>query len=123
MAHIDTLQVYKDLVTSGVPEKQAEAQVHALNSAFDGVATKDDLSRLAIDTKEWINNLESRLESKIDAKAGMLMTLGGAMFIVQTLPIVELLKQTSPMTIGIIGCIICALAALYLFSKKTSRDK
>lgn len=44
MVHIDTLQAYENLVASGIPEKEAKAQVHELNAAFDGVATKEDLT-------------------------------------------------------------------------------
>jgi hypothetical protein len=51
MSHIDTLQAYEDLVRSGIGEPQAKAQVHALNAAFDGVATKADLQMLEKDLK------------------------------------------------------------------------
>lgn len=78
MAHIDTLQYFENLVSSGVPEEQAKAQVHALNASFDNVATKDDLF-----------NLEYRLENKIDSKFNMLLILGGAMFLVSALPVLE----------------------------------
>ena len=44
MSHINTLRIYEDLITSGIPEKQAKAQVHAIENFITDLATKDDLS-------------------------------------------------------------------------------
>ena len=49
MEHVNTLKVYKDLISSGVPEKQAEAHVYSLNTAFDSVVTTKDLNILKND--------------------------------------------------------------------------
>ena len=43
MAHIDTLKAFDELVTSGVPEKEARAQISVLEKSFDGVVTTKDL--------------------------------------------------------------------------------
>ena len=61
MAHIDTLQVYKEYLSGGYTESQAITALKALNASFDGVATKEDL-----------NSLEKRIDSKFDTKFGML---------------------------------------------------
>ncbi len=61
MAHIDTLQTYKEYLNSGYTETQAITAVKALNASFDSVATKEDL-----------NNLEKRIDAKFDAKFGMI---------------------------------------------------
>lgn len=55
MAHIDTLQVYKEYLSGGYTESQAITAVKALNTSFDGVATKEDL-----------NSLEKRIDSKFN---------------------------------------------------------
>jgi len=60
MAQIDTLKYYKDLKAGGVSDEQAEAEIRALQSALDGIATKEDL-------KNELNNLEVKINSKIDA--------------------------------------------------------
>ena len=52
MEHINTLKYYKKLVAGGVPEEQAEVQTHSLNSAFDHLATKEDLNRVIDDLKD-----------------------------------------------------------------------
>ena len=55
MAHIDTLKAFRELVASGMPEKQAEAQVSVLDSslrdATEDLATKKDLEILEKDLK------------------------------------------------------------------------
>lgn len=56
MAHIDTLQVYKEYIQAGYTESQATAAVKTLNASFDGVATKNDL-----------NHLENKVDLKLDA--------------------------------------------------------
>lgn len=57
MEHVNTLKAYKDLISSGVSEKEAEAHVYLLNTAFDNVVTKKDLNILENDLKiffSWI---------------------------------------------------------------------
>lgn len=61
MAHIDTLQVYKEYLAGGYTESQAITAVKALNASFDSVATKEDL-----------HHLEKRIDSKFDTKFGMI---------------------------------------------------
>jgi len=84
MAHIDTLKAFKDLIAAKVPKEQAEAQVQTLDASLDGLATKEDL-------KDEIHNLETRLDTKLDAKFNILdakidakfntiRTLGWALF-------------------------------------------
>jgi hypothetical protein len=71
MAQIDTLKYFKDLKAGGVSDEQAEAEIRALQSALDGLATKEDL-------KNEISALESRLNLKIDS----IKTIGWALFAV-----------------------------------------
>ncbi len=54
MNHIDTLKTYDDLVNSGVPTSQARAHVHALDSSFDSVVTRKDLSIMEQDLKIFL---------------------------------------------------------------------
>lgn len=84
-----TLQHFDALIAEGVPEKQARAHVMSLSQAFNGIATKDDLNNLEarIDTK--LDSLEHRLENKIDSKFNMLLILASAMFLVSVLPVLE----------------------------------
>ena len=46
MAHIDTLEAYKNYINSGYSEEQAEIAVKVLEKSFDRVATKEDLLSL-----------------------------------------------------------------------------
>lgn len=87
--HINTLQQFDDLRASGMPEEQARAHVQALNFAFDGIATKEDLNSLEQRIDAKIDSLEYKLENKIDSKFNMLLMLGGAMFLVSVLPVLE----------------------------------
>lgn len=69
---LDTLKFSKKLITAGVPQQQAEAYAEALaDIAQEQLATKHDLQQL-----------ETRLENKIDTKINLLrheltMRLGG----------------------------------------------
>ena len=71
MAQIDTLKYYKDLKAGGVSDEQAEAEICALQSALDELATKEDL-------KNELNNLEIKINTKIDS----IKTIGWALFTV-----------------------------------------
>lgn len=55
MSHIDTLQAYEELISAGIPEKEAKAQVHLINSSVEAsvtdLATKKDLEVLEKDLK------------------------------------------------------------------------
>lgn len=66
MSHINTLQVYEDLVKSGVSAEQAKAHVYALDTSFDGAATKEDLESMKLATKKDFENFEIRFDSKLD---------------------------------------------------------
>lgn len=37
MSHIDTLQVYEDLIASGIPEKQAKAQIKSMDTFYSNI--------------------------------------------------------------------------------------
>lgn len=43
MTQIDTLKYFKDLKAGGVSDEQTEAEIRALQSALDVLATKEDL--------------------------------------------------------------------------------
>lgn len=89
MEHINTLKAFDNLVASGVPADEARAQVEALNSAFDGVATKQDLADLESRLESKIDLTESKLEAKLDSKFNILFTIGGVMFLINTKPILD----------------------------------
>ena len=69
MANIDTLQAFENLISAGISEREAKAQVHLLNNALNGVATKEDL-----------NNLEKRIDSKLST----IEKIGGGFCITMT---------------------------------------
>jgi len=71
MAQLDTLKYYKDLKAGGVSDEQAEAEIRALQSALDGIATKEDLHN-------ELHNLEIKINTKIDS----IKTIGWAIFAV-----------------------------------------
>ena len=85
MEHINTLKYYKNLLAGGVPEEQAEVQTHALNSAFDHLATKEDLNSVKADlnsVKADVKELKSDVrEIKGDIRkfmwGGLLALAGG----------------------------------------------
>lgn len=65
MAQIDTLKYYKDLKASGVSDEQAEAEIRALQSALNDLATKEDL-------RSELNSLENKIKKKMDSvEAGL----------------------------------------------------
>lgn len=57
MNHIDTLQMYEDLVATGITHEQAKVHVHSLDKAFDHVVTIQDLKILENDLKIYFGNL------------------------------------------------------------------
>ena len=69
MENINTLQYFLDLKASKVPEDLAVKQAFALNNALNGVATKEDL-----------NNLEKRIDSKLST----IEKIGGGFCITMT---------------------------------------
>ena len=82
MAQLDTLKYYKDLKAGGVSDEQAEAEIRALQSALDGIATKEDLHN-------ELHNLEITINTKIDfvatglnTKIDSIKTIGWAIFTV-----------------------------------------
>ena len=93
MSHIDTLKTYEDLMASGVPSEQAKSHVHALNSSFDGVATKDDLNNLRSDFTKDLTNMADRLESHL--KIFFVYTIFGGIALTIIFPIILqlILKQ------------------------------
>jgi hypothetical protein len=69
MAHIDTLKYYEDLIKSGQNETEAKAHVYTLNNALSDLVTKEDL-----------NSLEKRIDSKFDT----IEKFGGGFLITMT---------------------------------------
>jgi len=78
MAQLDTLKYYKDLKAGGVSDEQAEAEIRALQSALDGIATKEDLHNELQVLNTKIDSVEARLNIKIDS----IKTIGWAIFAV-----------------------------------------
>ena len=91
--HIDTLEVYEKLISSGVPDLQAKAQVHAMNESLFGLATKEDLENglehLEKDFKKDISQLGEGLRKDINHIATIIYMFGGAFFVVMILPTIE----------------------------------
>ncbi len=73
MEHINTLENFDRLVASGVSEEQARAHVYALNSSFDGVATKQDLELLEKDIKNDIKQQIKELEYSLKVFVGAII--------------------------------------------------
>ena len=72
MAQIDTLKYYKDLKAGGVSDEQAEAEIRALQSALDDLATKEDLHNELNILNKKIDSVEAGLNTKIDSvEAGL----------------------------------------------------
>lgn len=87
MAQIDTLKYYKDLKAGGVSDEQAEAEIRALQSALDGLATKEDLHNEFNILNKKIASVEAGLNTKIDSvearlnvKIDSIKTIGWALF-------------------------------------------
>lgn len=66
MALIDTHKAVKQFMTSGIPERQAEAITEVISSIDQHVATKADIARL---------------EDKLDTHIKWIMTICGAIFL------------------------------------------
>lgn len=122
MSHFSTLKAYKQLVATGIPEAQAEAQVLLLENSLDHLATKNDLKNeirnLERDLRSDIKNLEINLENKIDSKFNLLMILGSIIFLVHTQPILEKMHETSPTIFVAVAVIVLLLITLLSFFKK-----
>ena len=82
MAQLDTLKYYKDLKAGGVSDEQAEAEIRALQSALDGIATKEDLHNELHNLEIKINNKIDSVESKLNNKIDSIKTIGWAIFAV-----------------------------------------
>ncbi len=77
---MNTLAVTKNLITAGVPEKQAEAQVHALTEATEDLATKADLVQLRADIRADMAEMETRMTWRITVALAGSMTALTAIF-------------------------------------------
>ena len=132
MEHISTLETFDNLVASGIPAEQARAHVYSLNRSLDRLATKDDLNRLGMETKQDIKNfeeklenkidlVESKLEAKLDSKFNLIFTLGGIMFAAHTLPILDKIKEVSPTNLSIAGGI--AAVVIWVITYFSNRKK
>ncbi len=84
MAHIDTLEMYREYLGAGYSEAQAVTAVKALNSSFDGVATKQDLSVLEKDLK---NNVKQQIKrSEYSLKSFVAKLIFGSLILGFILP-------------------------------------
>ena len=92
MEYVRTLQAFDALVAAGIPETEARAQVHLLESSFEEalehVATKEDMQRLEVATKGDIQRLEADLRKDIvqlgvliGEKLSFIRTLGWGLFV------------------------------------------
>jgi hypothetical protein len=90
--HILTLEMYDNYLAAGYSEKDARCAVYTLNASFNDFACKLD----EFATKEDIDNLEARFEAKLDAKINMLIKLGGAMFLVFCVPLLQKIAVSVP---------------------------
>ena len=79
MAHIDTLEMYKQCLSAGVPESQAMAAVRALDSLFNDLLTKDDLN-------SGLQKLENDLKLYVGRIIGS--TIGGSFLFVLIFPFI-----------------------------------
>lgn len=64
-SNIDTLKTYEELRASGMPEKQAKAQVQALNSSLDGLATREDLKATESFLKQELMIVKGDIQSNL----------------------------------------------------------
>lgn len=89
MKHFDTLAKYEECLASGMSEQQARVQVKTWMEVYDfsreDLATKNDLKVLEAD----INSRFKALESDIDSKFRGVYVIGGAIFTVVCLPIIQ----------------------------------
>jgi hypothetical protein len=72
MENISTLEAFDNLVSAGVPEAQARAQVLTLNKSLDHLATKQDLAH-EIKSSEY--NLKVFLTGEIVAAVIIFISL------------------------------------------------
>lgn len=87
MIIFDTLKYSTKLIEAGVPQKQAEAQAHALADLVDDqLTTKTDLQKLDESTKKEVKDLEVfvrnafvRQENRLLSKLGGLVLICTAM--------------------------------------------
>jgi hypothetical protein len=84
--HILTLEMYDNYLAAGYSEKEARCAVYTLNASFNDFACKLD----EFATKE------ARFEAKLDAKINMLIKLGGAMFLVFCVPLLQKIAVSVP---------------------------
>lgn len=72
MERIDTHQTIKNLMVSGIPEKQAEAITTAINDTSN-LATKEDIKDLKRDMQDLKRDIK-HLEDRMEAKLGLIAT-------------------------------------------------
>ncbi len=100
MKHFDTLEKYEEYLAAGMSDKQARVHVKSLTETYemsrDDLATKLDLdlveSRLESkihQVEAKIDQVELRLESKIDKLGNTVYLMGGAIFTVCCIPILQ----------------------------------
>jgi hypothetical protein len=82
MKHIDTLAKYREYIAAGYTESQADVAVKSWAEAYD-------MSREGLATKEDIKILES----EITASFKIVYIIGGAIFTICCLPVLQKLFQ------------------------------
>jgi hypothetical protein len=90
----DTLKLARKLESAGMPSKQAQDTSAALSETYTewlslgNVATREDVREVKVELEAKIDNVEARLETKIEAKkteilywmVGQTIVLLGALF-------------------------------------------
>ena len=100
MKHIDTLAKYEEYLAVGMNAAEARTHVKAwvetLDLSREDLATKADFGLLKADLdlvglrlESKINQVELRLESKIDKLGNTVYVMGGAIFTVCCIPILQ----------------------------------
>jgi hypothetical protein len=70
----DTLKLARKLESAGMPSKQAQDTSAALSETYTewlslgNVATREDVREVKVELEAKIDNVEARLETKIEAK-------------------------------------------------------
>ena len=82
MKHIDTLAKYEEFKSTGIPDEQARSLVKAWAEAYD-------MSREGLATKSDLDVMETKLESKMDANFRIVYIIGGAIFTICCLPVLQ----------------------------------
>jgi len=82
MKHIDTLAKYEEFKATGMPDEQARSLVKAWAEAYD-------MSREGLATKSDLDVMETKLESKMDANFRIVYIIGGAIFTICCLPVLQ----------------------------------